>query len=122
MADRDRPISVVSRDTSSGTYEVWEEKVLKGDKVRADALLVASSGQTVQTVAQNKFAIGYVGIGYIDKSVKALKLAGSQPLQAVCVTTHGLSQDRSSCILMESLQELSQNSSTSYSQKKGRRL
>ena len=72
----DRPISVVSRDTSSGTYEVWEEKVLKGDKVRADALLVASSGQTIQTIAQNKFAIGYVGIGYLDKSVKALKVGG----------------------------------------------
>ncbi|MBM4145512.1 MAG: phosphate ABC transporter substrate-binding protein [Nitrospira sp.] len=71
-----RPISVVSRDTSSGTYEVWEEKVLKGDKVRADALLVASSGQTIQTIAHNKFAIGYVGIGYLDKSVKSLKVAG----------------------------------------------
>jgi phosphate transport system substrate-binding protein len=71
-----RPISVVSRDTSSGTYEVWEEKVLKGDRVRADALLVASSGQTIQTIAQNKFAIGYVGIGYLDKSVKSLKVGG----------------------------------------------
>jgi len=69
-----RPISVVSRDTSSGTYEVWEEKVLKGDKVKPDALLVASNGQAVQTVAQNKFAIGYIGIGYVDKSVKALKV------------------------------------------------
>jgi phosphate transport system substrate-binding protein len=69
-----RPISVVSRDTSSGTYEVWESKVLKGDKVRADALLVASNGQAVQTVAQNRFAIGYIGIGYFDKSVKALKV------------------------------------------------
>jgi phosphate transport system substrate-binding protein len=71
-----RPVSVVSRDTSSGTYEVWEEKILKGDKVRADALLVASSGQAVQTVSQNRFAIGYIGIGYMDKSVKALKVAG----------------------------------------------
>jgi len=71
-----RPISIVSRDTSSGTYEVWEEKILKGDKVRADALLVASSGQAVQTVAQNKFSIGYIGIGYIDKSVKVLKVDG----------------------------------------------
>jgi phosphate transport system substrate-binding protein len=70
----DRPISVVSRDTSSGTYEVWEEKVLKGDKVRPDALLVASSGQAVQTVAENRYAIGYVGIGYIDKSIKAIKV------------------------------------------------
>lgn len=71
-----RPISVVSRDTSSGTYEVWEEKVLKGDKVRPDALLVASNGQAVQTVAQNRYAIGYIGIGYIDKSIKVLKVNG----------------------------------------------
>lgn len=71
-----RPISIVSRDTSSGTYEVWEEKILKGDKVRADALLVASNGQAVQTIAQNKFAIGYIGIGYIDKSVKVLSVNG----------------------------------------------
>jgi phosphate transport system substrate-binding protein len=72
----DRPISVVSRDTSSGTYEVWEEKVLKGDKVRADALLVASNGQAVQTVTQNRFAIGYIGIGYIDKTIKVLSVNG----------------------------------------------
>ncbi|MBF0458644.1 MAG: PstS family phosphate ABC transporter substrate-binding protein [Nitrospirae bacterium] len=67
-----RPITAVSRDTSSGTYEVWEEKVMKKDRVRADALLVASNGQAVQTVAQNPFAIGYVGIGYLDKTVKSL--------------------------------------------------
>jgi phosphate transport system substrate-binding protein len=78
----DRPVSVVSRDTSSGTYEVWEEKVLKGDKVRADALLVASNGQAVQTVAQNKFAIGYIGIGYMDKSVKGLKVGGKTATHA----------------------------------------
>lgn len=72
----DRPISVVSRDTSSGTYEVWEEKILKGDKVRPDALLVASNGQAVQTVAQNRYALGYIGFGYIDKSIKVLKVNG----------------------------------------------
>jgi phosphate transport system substrate-binding protein len=70
----DRPIAVVSRDTSSGTYEVWEEKILKGDRVRPDALLVASNGQAVQTVAGNKYAIGYVGIGYVDKSIKGLRV------------------------------------------------
>ena len=71
-----RPIAVVSRDTSSGTYEVWEKLVLKKDRVRADALLVASNGQAVQTVAQNKYAIGYIGIGYVDKSIKVLKVEG----------------------------------------------
>ncbi|OGW36563.1 MAG: phosphate ABC transporter substrate-binding protein [Nitrospirae bacterium RBG_13_39_12] len=72
----DRPIAVVSRDTSSGTYEVWEEKVLHKDRVRPDALLVASNGQAVQTVSQNRYAIGYIGIGYTDKSVKVLKING----------------------------------------------
>lgn len=78
----DRPISVVSRDTSSGTYEVWEEKILKGDKVRADALLVASNGQAVQTVSQNRFAIGYIGIGYLDKTVKAVSVEGKKASDA----------------------------------------
>jgi phosphate transport system substrate-binding protein len=71
-----RPISVVSRDTSSGTYEVWEELVLKKDRVRPDALLVASNGQAVQTVAKNKYALGYIGIGYITQSIKVLKVNG----------------------------------------------
>ena len=71
-----RPIAAVSRDTSSGTYEVWEEKVLHKDPVRADALLVASNGQMVQTVAKNPYAIGYIGIGYVDKSIKVLKVEG----------------------------------------------
>lgn len=77
----DRPISVVSRDTSSGTYEIWQEKVLGKDKVRPDALQVASSGQMVQTIAQNPYAIGYIGIGYLDKSVKELKINGMTPTE-----------------------------------------
>jgi phosphate transport system substrate-binding protein len=72
----DRPIAVVSRDTSSGTYEVWEDKILKGDRVKPDALLVASNGQAVQTVAENRYAIGYIGIGYVDKSIRAIKVNG----------------------------------------------
>ena len=53
---------------------MWEEKILKGDRVRPDALLVASNGQAVQTVAGNKYAIGYIGIGYVDKSIKGLRV------------------------------------------------
>jgi phosphate transport system substrate-binding protein len=77
----DRPISVVSRDTSSGTYEIWQEKVLGKDKLRPDSLQVASNGQMVQTVAQNPYAIGYIGIGYIDKSIKVIKINGINPTE-----------------------------------------
>jgi phosphate transport system substrate-binding protein len=72
----DKEIVVVSRDTSSGTYEVWEEKVMKKERVYAGALLQASNGAVAQTVSKNKNAIGYLGIGYIDKSVKALTING----------------------------------------------
>jgi phosphate transport system substrate-binding protein len=72
----DKEIVVVSRDTSSGTYEVWEEKVMKKERVYSGALLQASSGAVAQTVSKNKFAIGYLGIGYIDKSVKTLTVNG----------------------------------------------
>ncbi|MBN2033826.1 MAG: PstS family phosphate ABC transporter substrate-binding protein [Deltaproteobacteria bacterium] len=70
----DSPVVVISRDTSSGTYEVWHEKVLKGEKVFPGALLQASNGAIVQAVSKNKNAIGYVGIGYLNKEVKALKV------------------------------------------------
>jgi len=76
VGGQDKEIVVVSRDTSSGTYEVWEEKVMKKARVYAGAMLQASNGAIVQTVSKNRFAIGYVGIGYVDKSVKALSVNG----------------------------------------------
>ncbi len=77
----DRPIVVISRDTSSGTYEVWENKVLKKERVFPGALLQASNGAVVQAVSNNKNAIGYIGLGYLDKSVKGLtvnRIRGSE--------------------------------------------
>lgn len=68
----DRKIVVISRDTSSGTYEVWEDKVMNKEKVTPAALLQASNGAIVQAVSSNQNAIGYIGIGYVDGSVKAL--------------------------------------------------
>jgi len=70
----DRPVVVVSRDTSSGTYEVWEEKVMKKERVFPGALLQASNGAVAQAVAKNKNAIGYIGIGYLNQDVKALSV------------------------------------------------
>ena len=72
----DLEIVVVSRDTSSGTYEVWEEKVMKKERVYPGALLQASNGAVAQAVAKNKNAIGYIGLGYVNDSVKALSSNG----------------------------------------------
>lgn len=70
----DMRIVVISRDTSSGTYESWNDLAIHRDRVRADALLQASSGAVVTTVAGNRRAIGYVGYGYVDRNIKALEV------------------------------------------------
>ena len=73
----DKPIAVVGRDTSSGTFEVWEGKILQKEPVTPRALVVASSGAVIQTVAKNPLALGYDSLGYVDtSSVKPLKIAG----------------------------------------------
>ena len=72
----DRPIVVISRDTSSGTYEVWHKKVMKKERVFPGALLQASNGAIVQAVSKNKNAVGYIGLGYLDKAVKPLTVNG----------------------------------------------
>jgi len=71
-----RRISVVSRDTSSGTYEVWEKKVMNKERVFPGAMLQASNGAVAQVIAKNQNAIGYIGIGYMEKSVKPVKVNG----------------------------------------------
>ncbi len=76
LGGKDMKIIVISRDTSSGTYESWQEKILHKEKVTPKAQLQASSGAVVQAVSKNRFAVGYVGIGYLNKSVKALKVSG----------------------------------------------
>lgn len=76
VGGEDMNIVVVSRDSSSGTYEYWNEDIMKKTDVRKDSLMQASNGAVVNTVASNKKAIGYVGFGYLDKSVKGLDVNG----------------------------------------------
>ncbi len=68
----DRPVVVISRDTSSGTYEVWHEKVMNKERVYPGTLLQASNGAVCQAVAKNQNAIGYIGLGYVNQDLKPL--------------------------------------------------
>ncbi|MDR3641822.1 MAG: phosphate ABC transporter substrate-binding protein [Humidesulfovibrio sp.] len=58
------PIAVISRDSSSGTFEYWGEHVLKNERVYARAQMQASNGAVAQVVSKQKGAIGYVGLAY----------------------------------------------------------
>lgn len=75
----DAPIVVVGRDTSSGTYGTWQEMIMdKGEKTRVTpkAQVASSSGAMLSSVSKNKNAIGYEGMGYVNKTVKGLHVDG----------------------------------------------
>jgi len=72
----DLKIVVISRDSSSGTFESWDHFVMKKAKVTPKAQMLASNGALVTAVSKNKYAIAYLGIGYVNKSVKPLQVNG----------------------------------------------
>jgi phosphate transport system substrate-binding protein len=76
VGGEDLQIVVISRDSSSGTFEAWAEMVLNKAKVTPRAQMQASNGAIVQAVSKNRYAVGYIGLGYINKSVKALTVNG----------------------------------------------
>jgi phosphate transport system substrate-binding protein len=79
VGGEDKEIVVISRDTSSGTYEVWHKLVLEKERVTPKASLLASNGAVAMAVAKNSYAIGYVGLGYVNKEVKMLNVGGVTP-------------------------------------------
>lgn len=70
----DAEIVVISRDTNSGTYETFNELVLRKNPVVKGAEYVGSNGQAKTRVASTKNAVAYVGLGFADDSVKTLSV------------------------------------------------
>jgi len=74
LGGENKEIVVINRDSNSGTREFFWEHVMKKENFTTTALEKNSNGAVKQTVAQTPGAIGYVGLGYIDTSVKAIKI------------------------------------------------
>ncbi len=79
VGGNDMEIVLISRDTSSGTYEVWESKVMSKENVSEGALLQASNGAVANAVSQNEKAVGYVGVGFLSGKIKGLTVNGVEP-------------------------------------------
>ncbi|HEY5592083.1 MAG TPA: phosphate ABC transporter substrate-binding protein [Paludibacter sp.] len=71
----DLKIVPYSRETSSGTYEFFKEHVLLNKNYMNSILSMPATGAIIQSVSQTKGAIGYVGLAYLNKSVKALSVS-----------------------------------------------
>ncbi|MFA7081049.1 MAG: PstS family phosphate ABC transporter substrate-binding protein [Bacteroidales bacterium] len=64
-----------SRETSSGTYEFFKEHVLKNKNYMNGIMSMPATGAIVQSVSQTKGAIGYIGLAYLNKSVRAVSVS-----------------------------------------------
>ena len=82
--DADKSITVISREEGSGTRGAFveltgvEQKIdgKKVDMTTEDAQITNNTAVMMTTVAGDTYAIGYISLGSLNDSVKAVKVAG----------------------------------------------
>ena len=85
--DTSKTINVITRESGSGTRGAFielfgiEEKDADGnkvDKTTEEASVQSSTNAVMSTVAGDAYAIGYISLGSLNDSVKALKIDGAE--------------------------------------------
>jgi phosphate transport system substrate-binding protein len=70
-----RPIGLYGRNSASGTYGFFKEHTLKNGDYKDTVKEQPGSASVVQGVTEDRYAVGYSGIGYRTSGVKAVPLA-----------------------------------------------
>ena len=70
-----KPISLYGRNSASGTYGFFKEVALYKGDYKDFVKEQPGSASVVQGVSEDRFAMGYSGIGYTTSNVKAIKIA-----------------------------------------------
>ena len=73
-----RPISLYGRNSASGTYGFFKEHTLKNGDYKNTVKEQPGSASVVQGVTEDRFGIGYSGIGYKTSGVKAVPLGETE--------------------------------------------
>jgi phosphate transport system substrate-binding protein len=74
---KDKPISLYGRNSASGTYGYFKEHALDKGDFKDTVKEQPGSASVVQGVTEDRYAIGYSGIGYKTSGVKAIALQGN---------------------------------------------
>ena len=82
LGGNDAPITVYSRENSSGTYEFFKESVLKGKDFVASAQTMPGTAAVLQAVIKDANGIGYGGAAYGQGS-RALNIKATEASAAV---------------------------------------
>ena len=130
----DKPISLYGRNSASGTYGFFKEHVLLNGDYKDSTKEQPGSSAVVNGAANDKYAIGYSGIGYKTADVRAVPLAetakdkpieatgenaytGEYPLQPLCFMCTSTTSPTAN-----SIRSAASSSSTSSARKGSRTL
>ncbi|MCL2003211.1 MAG: substrate-binding domain-containing protein [Oscillospiraceae bacterium] len=80
--DADRVIAVFTREEGSGTRDAFVSVTGVGEDMYAEAVVESETNQILTKVEENPYAIGYISVGSLSSSVKALTLDGVAPSNA----------------------------------------
>lgn len=73
-------IVVIQRESNSGTQEAFKELIMgKTAQISKTAETQASNGAIKNRVASTRSAIGFVGLGFVDRSIKPVAVNGVLP-------------------------------------------
>lgn len=70
-----RPVSLYGRNSASGTYGFFKERVLRNGDFKDTVKEQPGSASVVQGVTEDRYGIGYSGIGYRTSGVKQVAIA-----------------------------------------------
>jgi phosphate transport system substrate-binding protein len=76
VGGRSATIAVVSREEGSGTRGAFEELAGFQGKLLANANQLTSTGAILANIAQNPDAIGYISLGSLNDTIKAVSVGG----------------------------------------------
>lgn len=71
-----KAVDVVAREEGSGTRTAFQDLVMGKVLIKTDAILQNSNGSVKTAVSNDPQAIGFISMGYVDSSVKALAING----------------------------------------------
>jgi phosphate transport system substrate-binding protein len=77
------PISIYTRNTSSGTYSDFKDLAMKKRDYAGSSQKMAGNEQIAAEVAKNANGIGYVGLAFLtDPGIKTVSIEGNLPTEA----------------------------------------
>jgi len=84
------PISLYGRNSASGTYGFFKEHALKNGDFKDQVKEQPGSASVVQGVTEDRYGLGYSGIGYATSGIRMLAIAdkaGAKPVEPTLANT-----------------------------------